>query len=1012
VNRTHHAGNKAIQYPKMQTMRPRTIIATLLAPVIAHTAAAQYAYNTIAQSGQQAPGLEDGVQFVSFPGAPVINRNGDVVFVAMVAGPGVTEANNEGIWIRRNGARQFLVIEGMTAPGTAGVFGGELIQSGARSFAERVEFNNNGHTAFRASITGDESDVGVWRHDTDTDQIRLLMRAQDPVPRAPDASFITFGGPFAVSESGLVSFRATLESTDPEFPPFSVGVFVAEPGFADLVAADGVPPPDSPLPGDIDDLGNLNNHTPLTNIDTDPFGRARTVFSALFIPDVPGAEQLESIWAGGQNQETKRLINAGQPAPGTIGIFVKNVFQPFTTFTTNAAGEFVFRAEISIDSNDGDAELSAIYGSDVSGTPTPLFIEGPAPGFIAGVMMAPIQSGAVNANSQTVFAGSLSGSGVSSTNDRTLWAIPVPGQPPVLLAREDDPAPGTFGRRFDNLPATVCINNIGTTAFVAGLTSTGFGAPDGIFATDPANELYNVLFEGQFVDFDGDGLNESVSSVSMRSTPAGDEDGMGSPLHDDGRVVFIAFFDDFSTRVLEAIPDADGDGLWDIWEQNGIDINADGTIDLDLPAMGADPQHKDLFVEVDAMSDFIPDPTAGQMLIDAFANAPVQNPDEAIGINLHFVTDASSASIFVDEDTLPTIDFPNTWEDADDGTPGFDSLKATHFGTTAERADPNWNNAREARRLAVRYCIFGKTYDNSATSAGLAEMPGDDFMVTLGPLKSDETPAFPDAQGQPGGTPEDQAGIFMHELGHNLGLDHGGADGVNLKPNYYSIMNYLWTRPAGPPNGAWRNSWRLDYSRREFASLDESALDEPLGVMTPIDCAECFGAVTPYDAAPLGQRELKLGSLSPTDGVDWDGDGAVSGTVRRDPNSLSVKQPGNAPQRDGTDPGSPDQILTGHDDWSNLRYALAGPADFAEGIHANDTADDEYDVVTVELMESIASALCPTDLNGDGLTDTADLGILISAFGASDPTADLNDDNIVDTADLGVLIGAFGQPCD
>ena len=30
----------------------------------------------------------------------------------------------------------------------------------------------------------------------------------------------------------------------------------------------------------------------------------------------------------------------------------------------------------------------------------------------------------------------------------------------------------------------------------------------------------------------------------------------------------------------------------------------------------------------------------------------------------------------------------------------------------------------------------------------------------------------------------------MHELGHNLGLHHGGDDGVNFKPNYLSIMNY------------------------------------------------------------------------------------------------------------------------------------------------------------------------------------------------------------------------------
>lgn len=48
------------------------------------------------------------------------------------------------------------------------------------------------------------------------------------------------------------------------------------------------------------------------------------------------------------------------------------------------------------------------------------------------------------------------------------------------------------------------------------------------------------------------------------------------------------------------------------------------------------------------------------------------------------------------------------------------------------------------------------------------------------------------------------------------------------------------------------------------------------------------------------------------------------------------------------------------------------------------------------------------DLNGDGYVDTADLGILISAFGSSDAIADLNGDGIVDTADLGILLANFG----
>lgn len=45
--------------------------------------------------------------------------------------------------------------------------------------------------------------------------------------------------------------------------------------------------------------------------------------------------------------------------------------------------------------------------------------------------------------------------------------------------------------------------------------------------------------------------------------------------------------------------DADGDGLLDSWESSGYDDNGDGIVDVDLPAMGARPDHKDLFLELD-----------------------------------------------------------------------------------------------------------------------------------------------------------------------------------------------------------------------------------------------------------------------------------------------------------------------------------------------------------------------------------------------------------------------------
>ncbi|MCB9847650.1 MAG: choice-of-anchor B family protein [Phycisphaeraceae bacterium] len=61
------------------------------------------------------------------------------------------------------------------------------------------------------------------------------------------------------------------------------------------------------------------------------------------------------------------------------------------------------------------------------------------------------------------------------------------------------------------------------------------------------------------------------------------------------------------------------------------------------------------------------------------------------------------------------------------------------------------------------------------------------------------------------------------------------------------------------------------------------------------------------------------------------------------------------------------------------------------------------------LMRTIVCAPgLAADLNGDGIVDTADLGILLGVFGTSDPLSDLNGDGTVDTADLGILLSDFG----
>jgi streptogramin lyase len=297
--------------------------------------------------------------------------------------------------------------------------------------------------------------------------------------------------------------------------------------------------------------------------------------------------------------------------------------------------------------------------------------------------------------------------------------------------------------------------------------------------------------------------------------------------------------------------DTDGDGLLDSWETNGIDADENGTVDLPLhlPPYSADPLHKDVFVEVDYMAAHQPQPGTLADVIAAFADAPVSNPDGASGVRLHALLD----------EVVPTI-APVVFLSRPTGTANdFDDIKLGdfwtscdgRFGTAAERSGGNCWALLIAKRLAFHYAVFGHSYSEAPTSSGIAELPGNDFMVTVGGKTAEWIAAA-------GGLRSAEAGTFMHELGHNLDLHHGGFEDLpNCKPNYQSVMTYTrqvpYIDPARP----------LDYSRELLPTLDEVALDETLGV-GGADGNVVFGVGGIARLAPAG------GS------IDWNGDGTIA----------------------------------------------------------------------------------------------------------------------------------------
>lgn len=165
-----------------------------------------------------------------------------------------------------------------------------------------------------------------------------------------------------------------------------------------------------------------------------------------------------------------------------------------------------------------------------------------------------------------------------------------------------------------------------------------------------------------------------------------------------------------------------------------------------------------------------------------------------------------------------------------------------------------------------------------------------DFIVSLGAYNVRGLPHW-------NGYPSEQAGTLMHELGHNLGLGHGGRDGVNCKPNYPSIMSYPVQFPRLVPDRP------LDYSSEGLGTLLEDNLDETEGVRSSAnrDFKVVYGPFTPL--------------ISPTGvPINWNRDSDSSDTkVNNDINLLTQ-------YRNGCDRPTPSQTLQGYNDWRNLRY--------------------------------------------------------------------------------------------
>ncbi|MDH6116623.1 hypothetical protein ABH930_001022 [Kitasatospora sp. GAS204A] len=328
------------------------------------------------------------------------------------------------------------------------------------------------------------------------------------------------------------------------------------------------------------------------------------------------------------------------------------------------------------------------------------------------------------------------------------------------------------------------------------------------------------------------------------------------------------------------------DGIPDDWKRNGVTIDpgdGSGPQFIDLPAMGATVNKPDIFVQLDWMADATHnhalDPQAIRQVVEAFKNSPYSKHSPTTGINLHI--DAGSDSIL-------NFDTNATWGTLSKAR---QLPEQANLGTLDDNGDYQWDAfntlktekggfVSAGRAPIFHYAISADHLWPDSTTLGIAALPGSDFILSLGALSAD-IPLIPA-----------QAVDFMHELGHNLSLRHGGdADLPNNKPQYFSVMNYSYSirgLTAGTTTGI------ADYSR-EARGLNEVFLNEGTYPFSSKN----------YDVVHYCQNDPKgpfITTPRSKGWVDWNCNGTQQqGFVTADVNGDGQKT-----------------RLTGHDDWAAL----------------------------------------------------------------------------------------------
>jgi hypothetical protein len=355
---------------------------------------------------------------------------------------------------------------------------------------------------------------------------------------------------------------------------------------------------------------------------------------------------------------------------------------------------------------------------------------------------------------------------------------------------------------------------------------------------------------------------------------------------------------DLFTTTFEGCRLTVGDGICDQWKEHGVTIDpktgrsvppgTPGGQFIDLPHMGVSLDRPTVMVQMDWMENEAHNQKLRQSAIDKVIEAYNVDPVTYPGAT------RSGVTLVVDAGSDSTI------------TPGGEK-----WGSLSRaKAIPWKENFTTGKREAIDFTPYEELFKNNFVPTGRKPIFHYDTIVADLSSESEGTSGWtPSGDGSiislgawtgGVGSEGEQAGTFMHEHGHVLGLSHGGEDKINFKPNYPSVMNYFYQMPGVPRNG--ENVY--DYSRDPEPSVDETTLTEKGGISLGANLHnyavtwKCPKGGTKA-TSQLGEMDLNCDGTTPDGGTGFDvggeekeGQTVLAGTVRDDWERLNFKTGG------------------------------------------------------------------------------------------------------------------------